>query len=372
MATSGKRLLLPALALLAGLGLTGAGWLIAHHVPWHARAQRLWSEEDLPRLPDPRENGWVVANATAARLPKEIVPPDLRSVLRSPDWARTKALAARLRRFGEDPEVRALDAIALTSLQAPRFVDGCPIAVDAGCHPVEVTQLLEVAALGTLGAARDGRWGEALARARALLRADGDLMSTSRSALAALAARRSLRRDLDLVALLLGGLEEKGPRGLDAHRAAIAAIAALLEPPPQPDPDGWRAVVSEYVYVTKVVRDLSSGVRQRGAAAGVSPILLDEEQTVALANRYFEALARFARRPSAAPPAFPRYSRDGFGWWAYNPAGKLMLDAAMLDQAPAIRRMADQKAALAASRDGLRQRIRALLSDGRSGVLTVR
>lgn len=205
-------------------------------------------------------------------------------------------------------------------------------------------------------------WGAALATAESLLRADLDLMSTTRSALSALAARSSIRTDLRLLNALLDGLESEAPDRLADSGPRLAAVAAVLDQWPEPDMAAARTVVTEYVYVTTALREVS---RQRGW----SVLLLDPERTIALANPYFHALMRFCRSPSTeAPPPFPRFSRHGLGWWLYDPAGKLLLDAALLDLVPAIRDMEKQRVEIEAAREDLRQRLRALHSRaGRAG-----
>lgn len=91
-------------------------------------------------------------------------------------------------------------------------------------------------------------------------------------------------------------------------------------------------------------------------------LFLDEERTVALANAYFEALMQFSESPSTrGPPALPSFSRHRFGWWIYNAAGKMQLDGLLVDLAPTLRAMEEQNAEIAAARNALRQRVRALL-----------
>jgi len=250
--------------------------------------------------------------------------------------------------------------VAQAAIGAPRFADACAFDLASHCQHVELGQLHDLAALGAVAKALGGRWDAAFARARGLLRANLDLMRTSRSALSAMVARQSVRRDLDLVRVLLDGVEGEAPSRLSALRD-LADIASLLDAPAEPDMDGRRAVVSEYVYVTGAIRTVLQGARS-SAGFPVHPLILDAQHTVVLANSYFHRLEEFARHPSTRQaPTLPRFSRNGFGWWAYNPAGKLLLDAAMLDHAPAILAMAEQKAEIGAASDRLRQRIRALL-----------
>lgn len=355
-------------ALALAAVLVGGGWLIAHRIPWHGRAVRLWSEEDLPPLPNERDNGWVLANRAAASVARDMLPRSLDDALGNPDWSRLKALDGPIREFAEDPAVRDLDAAAQVAFGAPRFADACAIALDAVCRHRELAQLHDLAAIGVLANALGGRWDVAFERAKTLLRADLDLMQTSRSALSALYVRRSVRRDLDLIRGILDGVESDAPHSLIGHEGLLSDVASLLEPPAEPTADGRRAVVTEYIYVTGLVRTIARAAASNDRGLQVNALLLDEERTIMLANPCFLALERFAQSPSTRePPPVPRYSRNGFGWWAYNPAGKLALDAAMLDHAPAIRAMSEQRNDITASAEALRERLRATLARLPSG-----
>lgn len=351
--------LLPA-ALLT-VALFGA-FAVAHRAPWREKPVHLWSESDLPPLPKERENGWLLFHSTAGTLGEDEPPRDLRDALDHLEWARAKALASRIGWFTGDPAVRIQDAEARTALASPRFADACAIDIEVRCLYLNVRRLHDLVALGVLAEALAGRWDDALARAGSLLRADLDLMRTSRPAISALTAGDMVRRDLRLLGVLLDGIEGEAPDGLARQRARIASVASLLDPAPEPDTAAARAVVAEYVYVIQSLGTVSGNVASRARRDWWILLFLDEKGTVALANAYFEGLMRFSKSPSTRePPALPRFSRQRFGWWIYNAAGKMQLDALLVDLAPTLRAMEEQNGAIATTRDALRQRARVLL-----------
>lgn len=362
MSTFNKRRFWAIAAPLLAVVMLGACWAVAHHIPWRGKAVQLWSEKDLPPLPDERENGWVLIHATAAKLGEDEPPHELREALDHLEWTRVKALAERVRQFAGDPAVRIQDAVAQNALASRRFADACAIDLDAPCRHVKVMRFHDLVALGVLDNALTGNWDEAFARAGRLLRADLDLVRTTRTALSALAAQRSVRKDLSLLGVLIDGIETEAPARLANQRGRVASLATLLDLAGEPETDVKRAVIAEYVYVTMAVRTISRSAGSRGHDTWWMPLVLDEESTVALANTYFEALMRFGESPSTREaPTLPVISRHRFGWWAYNAAGKMTLDASLLDLAPTIRDMEKQNAEIAVARDRLRQRVRILL-----------
>lgn len=348
--------------VLLVVALLGACWAISHRVGWSGHAVSLWSEKDLPPLPEEGENGWVLFHSTTAMLGKDIPPHELRDALDHLEWARAMAFAEPIRQFADDPAVRSQNVAAQAALASRRFADACAIDLEARCRYLELMRLHDLVALSALADALAGHWNEAFARTGNLLRADLDLMRTSRSAVSALTARRSVRKDLRLVGVLLDGIESGAPDRLANQRATLANVGSVLDPGVEPATDVKRAIIAEYVYVTTAVRRISAGAASRIGGARWMPLVLDTERTADLANTYFEALMWFGESPSTRePPALARFSHRHFGWWAYNAGGKLLLDAALVDLVPAIRDMEKQKVEIVASRNALRQRIRALL-----------
>lgn len=351
---------LVAVALLTGV-LLGA-FAVAQRAPWRGQSVQLWSESDLPPLPKERENGWVLFHSTAGTLAEDKPPRELREAFDHLEWARAKALAAPIGQFAGDPTVRIQDAEARTALESPRFADACAIDLEARCQYLNVGRLHDLVALGVLAQALAGEWGDALAGARSLLSADRDLMRTSRLAISALTARSMVRKDLRLLGVLLDGIEREAPARLARQRASIVNVASLLDPDAEPDTAAARAVVAEYVRVTRALRRVSGSIASSAHGDWKMLLFLDEESTVALANGYFESLMRFSESPSTRePPALPSFSRHRFGWWIYNAAGKMQLDALLVDLAPALRATEEQNAEIAVARNALRERVRALL-----------
>ncbi len=362
MMISTKRWTRDIATVLLGVALLGACWAISHRVPWSGHAVSLWSEKDLPPLPAEGENGWVLFHSTAATLGKDIPPRELRDALDHLEWARAMALAEPIRQLADDPAVRSQNVAAQAALASRRFADACAIDLEARCRYLELTRLHDVVALGALADALGGRWNEAFGRTGNLLRADLDLMRTSRSAVSALTVRRSVRKDLRLVGVLLDGIESGAPDHLAKQRATVASVGSVLDAGVEPATDVRRAIIAEYVYVTMAVRRISVSAASRVGRAWWMPLVLDTERTGEIANTYFEELMRFGESPSTRePPTLAHFSHRHFGWWAYNAGGKLLLDAALVDLVPAIRDMEKQKVEIEATRNALRQRVRALL-----------
>lgn len=341
-----------------------AAWGVSHHLPWSGHAAWLWSERDLPRLPDERENGWMRFEATAWTLGNDIPPRELRDVLDRLEWPRLVAISESIRTFADDAAVQSHDVAARAALASPRFADACAIDAATRCRYPESIRLHDLVVLGALSNALGGNWNEAFETAGVLLRADLDLMRTTRSAVSALMARRRVRRDLHLVGALLDGVASGARQDLLKQRADIAMIASILDRGVEPATDIERAIITEYVFVTKAIRQVSASANARVGADWWMPLFLDTERTCELSNRYFETLMRFGEASSTRePPPLPRYSHTHFGWWAYNAGGKLVLDAALVDLVPAVRQMEKQEVEIAAERNGVRERLRRFLEN---------
>ncbi len=333
---------------------------VAHRVPWRGKTRQLWSEKDLPALPAEPENGWILLHSASQKLVDDERPGDLGEVERL-DWPRVKALAHEIRQFTSDPTVRSQAASARDALASPYFADACPLDVRSRCQHLKLERLHDIVTLAVLADALSGKWDEALLTAATLLRADLEMMRTSRTAVSALGARRMVRKDLRCLGVLFDGIESEGPKGAANHRARVALIASMLETKTQPDAAPSRAVIAEYVCVTRAIRTVSDVAGFKVGADWVMLPYLDGEHAIALANTYFEALMRFAESPSTrAPPGLRRYSRERLGWWAYDAGGKMLLDAVLVDLAPALRDIEEQSAHIAAASTALRNRARAM------------
>jgi hypothetical protein len=294
MSTLKKPLFQALAAFLLAAVVLGACWgafsFFAHHLPWRAAAPRLFTEKDLPPLPDERDNGFLlVAAATASPNDREF-PVELREALDHLEWTRVKVLAERIHEFVEDPAVRVEGAVAQTAFASRRFADACSLALDARrCRPQKVVRFHDLFALGVLDHALQGNFGMALEGAESLLRADLDLAHTSRKADSALMAQRNLGESLGLVGVLVDGMEAEAPALLLHERARLASIATLLDSAAEPVTDAKRPVIAEYVYVTLAIRTSCERARSKFGSSG---FLLDEEDTVLLANTMRDLLGR--------------------------------------------------------------------------------
>jgi hypothetical protein len=351
-------------AFLLAAVVLGACWgafsFVAHHLPWRASAPRLWTEKDLPPLPDERDNGFLLIAARTANPNDHEFPVELREVLDHLEWARAKALAERIHEFVVDPGVRVEGEVAHAAFASRRFADACSLALEARrCRPKEVVRFHDLVALGVLDHALKGDFREAFLGTDRLLRADLDLAHTSRKADSELMAQRDLGESLSLAGVLVDGIETEAPARLVPVRGELASIATLLDSAAAPVTDAKRLVIAEYVYVTLAIRTFCDRARSK---FGSSALVLDEENTIALENTYFEPLMRFAENPSTGEaPTLSAFSADHFGWWAYNAVGKRLLDGVLLDLAPMIKVMDKKNGQIEVARRALRERLRVLL-----------
>lgn len=302
-----RRRLLIGLLAAAALALLPITWVLAHVLS--EPGPPMWTEADLPAPPPPGENGWtLVANERFGSVRTH----RLREML-----DRDRSLAERAHVLEADSDDVAIEARtrrdevtrARRLLERPRFVIDCPRSITASCDELQAMLAADLILVDAVDHADHGRWdaatrevGELAARALDGLRESDALIEAGVMAVA-------LERALGLGEVLLESAPEPPPPEATAR---LAEVARALRDEGAPRPT--TAVRGEYV----TMRD---GFDLLEREAGSSWTLAGGATTERL-DAHFEALERYAAGDGPAPPPLER----GPLWWAYNPAGDLLLE----------------------------------------------
>jgi hypothetical protein len=117
-------------------------------------------------------------------------------------------------------------------------------------------------------------------------------------------------------------------------------------------------VAAEYIFVCRSIDMLANAT---GTRRPMQAWLMDPHQTKRDVAPYFERLMAYAKAPASVPPPDrPRFVRQKFGWWAYNPVGKATLQVAVMDLAPQIGKFEEEKSVLKFQARALRARVESL------------
>ncbi|WP_437957281.1 hypothetical protein WME76_39115 [Sorangium sp. So ce119] len=360
--------------LLVGLGVTVAAfglWVAAHHVG-QAPPPRLFTEADLPPLPPPSDNGWLLVAGPTARRAVLSIPPDLKDLL-LPDQgqpllerarARREAISAFLQTREAEGALRALEQ----ATAMPRFADGCPLQLEPFCPILPLRTAQMTAALEALRRGTGGDWPGALSLSARLTRAAVDEATSSRSMFSHVVAIADLRLDLELSTALLDGYQQArardaaplDPGTLEALRAADAALGKL----DLGELSARRAVIAEYITTRRAIEHIGQAATQKMLAQDFwSRPIFDEAATIEAINQRFSKLAAGAADPSLLPFA-SEAPRSGLFWWTYNPVGKMTLEALSLDWNHQIQQIEKERAHLDAARTRAREAMRPVLQGG--------
>jgi hypothetical protein len=168
-----------------------------------------------------------------------------------------------------------------------------------------------------------------------------------------------------LVDVSLDGLVDS-PEITASLKGQFGKLLPMLEGRDDRDIGLQRGIIFQYLFVLRAIEMTSGATRSKepGNSGFASTFLIDPAHTVEIVNPYFEALMKFAENPLVGEPPNQRFSHEKFGWWAYNPAGKLLLDATLTNIGPRIRHFEQDKMKFVASRDALRARLKSLAVDG--------
>jgi hypothetical protein len=329
-------------------------WVAAHRLS-PAPAPPPWTERDLPPPPDPRVNGAVaVMGSSAASFPIEDYPLTDRLEAQPPRdrWERIVAGRAAFEEWAADPARTAEVAAAEAALGAERFADPCR-GLASRCHPLQVVGLTRFVVMYGYTRALAGEWAEAFARAVALLEASDDLLRTARTYLGHIVAIDMSHRAVDQLRVLLAAVPDRAPIALSLERVerALGAIE-------RNDVHIRRAIINDALAMRELV------IGWIASPSGTSydplaPYVTNARSTIAAADAYYVAVVRWidAGMPAGREPRFEQQA-TGFGWWAWNPGGKELLDMFGVDLARPIREHRNRADALFAARAELGRALR--------------
>ena len=330
----------------------------------------LWSKSDLPRVPAVSDNGWVVMQRGMPSVGRLDTPGKARSICNadsvasaSDRWQSLEHDAPAIESFLSDPGT--LDALRLVSEAAtkPAFADACVVEGVPACPFLTLMRAHNAAELKILMDARAERWSPAWEAAARLVRMDLAHLRSARSGLSNMSALANARRVVELLALLAdryAGIVDTPPDGTRPPQK----IGAELDGAPIEQMTMERAVITEYLFLVYVLED----IQDKPSAAGVSHprfdavarAFFDPSATRAELNRYYGALAAFAREPAKGPPPTAPALRADSLWWVRNPVGKLVLEEGLTDFGDVIARYERGKAALATRKKVVRESLRKL------------
>jgi hypothetical protein len=302
----GRRLLLIAAAVLAALALAWLGLNLHDHEP----PAPLWTERDLPPLPAPEDNGWVVLHdrrGAFAGIDARPAEDAVQTILGNPALLR-EHLADQLHpseaAFEDLDEARAICREAF--LERARFADACPLEIGASCPAIEILRCHRLLHRQALADAAASRWDDVARTAERLLDRGLDHAGGARTFLGQAVALAALVEDLALAEALPRWAE---PSALAGLRAPIAAITRERLRPEL-------GAMGEYLLARRALVEM-----ERAADTGLlGRLLFDPGETLASLNRCYAPVA------GGGMPTWQEHTA-GFGWWMDNPIGDKLLDA---------------------------------------------
>lgn len=340
------------LLVLGVAGAVGADILLAKPPP-----PLLWTEQDLPPLPDAASNGWVVIQNRAARSQPPSLPSAVHSITQvSPTrpagqaWTDITTLQPAVSGFVHDTANADWYATIDLSLSKPSFADACPTRIDSDCPHLAVLRAHQMEELRALDSALDGRWNDALVSAARLASSDAAFSATTRSIVSAMVSLARCTRAVDLIDVLDAGYRAAGKDATTVDIQTMRSVGAAIASVKAADMDLKRAVISEYLFS---VQGLALAEATPGAvspAAGdlgpLARFTFDRGETLAMLNDDYRAWAAYARAPAGPAPTPPPSRAAGSWWWMHNATGKTSLDMLQLQIARMIKRAADDRAEL--------------------------
>jgi hypothetical protein len=151
------------------------------------------------------------------------------------------------------------------------------------------------------------------------------------------------------VRMLVAGLRTARPDA--ATRAAFAPLVASLQELAAPLPpeaiDARRAVLGDHANSRAMLRELFDSPTRPTDPTGVASLWLTHEAATltAIDARYAEFIAWLdAPDHATRPPPRAHKHAEGFGWWLWNPGGKLALDLLDLDLGDIVRNIESGRA----------------------------
>lgn len=307
-----------------------------------------FTERDLPTLPPPDTNGWAVVAENDHRAFRGIdTPTEVLALCRHEDetadripphsevTARLEVMRAFVARRVHEAAVAELHR----ALEKPTFVDACSLAIGADCPLTELARAHHLGESEVLIALVEGRGVEAIDEAGRLFRASLSYAGAPRSPVAAVLSVTLLRRDVELGARLVAGLEASAAPRTPELEAAVRAYAARYDQLAEAPLSMRTAIVGDYVSMRSMVLPIFEG----GGAAGTDLGLLgrvkvftDPRDSMRRLDRYYVAMVAFAGGHGRATPPMPDSGAHARGWWLRNPGGKTLLDLGMSNMAPTV------------------------------------
>jgi len=346
-------------ALLIGVNRTGS-------VP-----PPLWSQSDLPTVPSPADNGWIVLQKGMRSAGRLDIPSAALSICRADSAAsaedRWKTLEREklvVEKFLAEPAT--VDVLRLVGEASGKreFADACEVDAMTSCPFLSLLRAHNAAELKVLLDAHENRWSVTWLAAVRLLGMDLGHLKSARTGFSNMAAIASTSRTVELLALLAHRYERRPDGTVAADPEVLAGPGAMLDSLSVDGLTMERAVVTEYLFLLSAI----DAIQDDPSAAGIShrrwdPLFrgfFDPAATRAELNQYYSTLGAFARSPGKAHPPPPPNLRSGSLWWVHNAAGKLVLEQGLADFGDVIAQYETRKSALAARVKLVRQALREL------------
>jgi hypothetical protein len=151
------------------------------------------------------------------------------------------------------------------------------------------------------------------------------------------------------VRVLVAGLRTATPDA--ATRAAlaplVASLHALAAPLPSEAIDARRAVLGDHANSRAMLRSLFDSPTRPTDPTGVASVWLTHEAaTLSAFDAQYADFIAWLDAPDHAtrPPPRAHKHAEGFGWWLWNPGGKLALDLLDLDLGAIVRNIESGRA----------------------------
>ena len=296
--------------------LAVAAWVGAHHLP-HAEPEPVFSVSALPALAADSSNGVALLEERKSFLEGLEVPREfeLEHLEEAADPAAREAFC------GPD---RATELASLLRQATARdaYVDRCQPSFGSTCEPMLLVRAHRAAVALAVCWFQRGEKLEALKLAAAQLGAEVKLLRSARGLLAHAIAGKNSVETAQLVAKLVRALPAQEGSTEEQVRV-LAGLRQMLESADVDAVTAERAVAFEYLQARSALKLITSGDQ--------TPWLLDRHQTLAVLDADFRLWRAFALDDKGPRPPAPRRLSDGTLWWAWNPVGKIFLDAVRMD-----------------------------------------
>jgi hypothetical protein len=352
--------------VLAGLVVLALIWAGAQLALKRPAPAPLFTDADLPALPRPDENGWVVltnemrSSRNPERPDKDVTEIcDAKTTLHD-RWARAEARAQKLSDVAHDAATKRWLALIDKASAYPRFADGCVFEIEQNCsRPLQMLAIHQMQEAVVLHDAMGSRWDEAFARIGRMMRVDVDFLPSARSTVSQAVAKAHVHRSIRLVDTLLEGASLEKPQGRGPDAALLAALAREVEPMlakiREEDLAPIRAVIAEYLFFTYSLEHLTDSPEWQFTKDNT--ILYDPGHTMEMLNARFEKWAAYARADGVGDP--PEFARNPMRFLR-NPVGQSLVDMTGGALETHVLSIAKDRTKLLQDRDALRKRLSAL------------